>query len=96
MDGEPTVVKLANGFVVINVGGGPTDDKPDIVLEPPRDRSHVSAFMNLRVADIQAVYQEWSAKGGGVPPPAERPRVGDALLSARPGRPPHRGRSADD
>jgi catechol 2,3-dioxygenase-like lactoylglutathione lyase family enzyme len=63
MDGEPTVVKLANGFVVINVGGGPTDDKPGIVLEPPRDHGHVSTFMNLRVADIQAVYQEWSAKG---------------------------------
>jgi uncharacterized glyoxalase superfamily protein PhnB len=63
LDGEPTVVKLANGFVVINVGGGPTDDKPDVVLEPPRARSHARAFMNLRVADIQAVYEEWSAKG---------------------------------
>jgi catechol 2,3-dioxygenase-like lactoylglutathione lyase family enzyme len=63
LDGEPTVVKLANGFVVINLGGGPTDDKPGIILEPPRDRSHASAFMNIRVADIQAVYQEWSAKG---------------------------------
>src|ERR687897_421499 len=23
MDGEPTIVKLANGWVIINVGGGP-------------------------------------------------------------------------
>jgi len=35
LDGEPTIVKLANGWVIINVGGGPTDDKPEVVLEPP-------------------------------------------------------------
>jgi hypothetical protein len=28
LDGEPTIVKLANSWVIINVGGGPTDDKP--------------------------------------------------------------------
>jgi catechol 2,3-dioxygenase-like lactoylglutathione lyase family enzyme len=37
LDGEPTIVKLANGWVIINVGGGPTDDKPEVVLEPPTD-----------------------------------------------------------
>jgi hypothetical protein len=49
--------------VTINVGGGLTDDKPDVVLEPPGDLTRASAFLNLRVADIQAVYQDWSAKG---------------------------------
>jgi catechol 2,3-dioxygenase-like lactoylglutathione lyase family enzyme len=63
MDGEPTIVKLANGWVIINVGGGPTDDKPGVVLEPPRDERRVSAFLNLRVADIQAAYQQWRARG---------------------------------
>ena len=63
LDSEPTIVKLANGWVIINVGGGPTDDKPEVVLEPPSDPSRTSAFLNLRVADIQAVYQEWSSKG---------------------------------
>jgi catechol 2,3-dioxygenase-like lactoylglutathione lyase family enzyme len=63
LDGEPTIVKLANGWVIINVGGGPTDDKPDVALEPPGDPHRASAFLNLRVADIQAVHQEWSAKG---------------------------------
>ena len=32
---ETTFVKLANGWVIINVGGGPTDDKPEVILEPP-------------------------------------------------------------
>ena len=56
LDGEPTIIKLANGWVTINVGGGPTDDKPGVTLEPPTDPSRTSAFLNLRVADIQATY----------------------------------------
>ena len=61
--GEPTIVALANGWVIINVGGGPTDDKPTVTLEPPRELDRVSAFLNIRVADIAAVYEEWSARG---------------------------------
>jgi len=63
MDGEPTIVKLANGWVIINVGGGPTDDKPEVVLETPSDPNRASAFLNIRVADIQAAYQEWRSRG---------------------------------
>jgi catechol 2,3-dioxygenase-like lactoylglutathione lyase family enzyme len=60
---EPTYVALANTFVIINVGGGPTDDKPTVILETPPDPDRVSSFLNLRVADIHAVYAEWSARG---------------------------------
>ena len=63
LQGEPTIVKLANGWVIINVGGGPTDDKPDVILEPPRDPRRTSSFLNLRVADIRACYDEWRRKG---------------------------------
>jgi catechol 2,3-dioxygenase-like lactoylglutathione lyase family enzyme len=62
--GEPTIVALANGWVIINVGGGPTDDKPTVVLEPPQQLDRVSAFLNIRVADIAAVYADWTARGG--------------------------------
>jgi catechol 2,3-dioxygenase-like lactoylglutathione lyase family enzyme len=73
LDGEPTIVKLANGWVIINVGGGPTEDKPGVVLEPPGDPTRVSAFLNLRVADIQAAYRGWSAKGAVfLTPPQDR------------------------
>jgi catechol 2,3-dioxygenase-like lactoylglutathione lyase family enzyme len=61
--GEPTYVALANSWIIINVGGGPTDDKPTVTLEPPPDLDRTSAFLNLRVSDIQAVYAEWSARG---------------------------------
>jgi len=59
LDGEPTIVKLANSWVIINVGGGPTDDKPEVILEAPTDPTRTSTFLNIRVADIQAVYEEW-------------------------------------
>lgn len=36
-DGEPTIIALANSWIVINTGGGPTDDKPTVTLEPPSD-----------------------------------------------------------
>jgi catechol 2,3-dioxygenase-like lactoylglutathione lyase family enzyme len=61
--GEPTYVALANSWIIINVGGGPTDDKPTVVLEPPPDRDRTSSFLNIRVADIEALYAEWSARG---------------------------------
>ena len=59
----PTVVKLANTWLIVNVGGGPTADKPTVTLEPPADPDRVSAFMNIRVADIAATYAEWSERG---------------------------------
>jgi catechol 2,3-dioxygenase-like lactoylglutathione lyase family enzyme len=63
LSGEPTIVALANGWIIINAGGGPTEDKPTVVLETPRDPDRVSSFLNIRVADIEAVYSDWSARG---------------------------------
>ena len=63
LEGEPTIVQLANGWIIINVGGGPTEDKPDVTLEAPSEPNRVSAFLNIRVADIQAVYEEWKGRG---------------------------------
>src|SRR6202023_2181928 len=58
--GDVTYVALANSWIIINVGGGPTDDKPSVTLEAPRDPNRVSSFLNIRVADIAAVYADWS------------------------------------
>ena len=70
--GEPSIVALANSWIIINVGGGPTDDKPTVTLETPRDPDRVSSFLNIRVADMQAVYTEWSARGAEfLTPPKE-------------------------
>jgi len=61
--GGLTYVALANTWIIINVGGGPTDDKPTVTLETPPDPDRVSSFLNVRVRDIQKVYAEWSARG---------------------------------
>src|SRR6202522_309313 len=72
--GEPTNVALGNGWIVINGGGGPTDDKPTVILETPRDPDRVSSFLNIRVKDIEAVYAEWSARGAEfLTPPKQHP-----------------------
>ena len=63
LDGEPTIIALANSWIIINAGGPPTDDKPTVTLEPPRDPDRVSSFLNIRVADIQSRYEQWNARG---------------------------------
>jgi catechol 2,3-dioxygenase-like lactoylglutathione lyase family enzyme len=71
--GEPAIVALANSWIVINVGGGPTDDKPSVTLDVPPDPDRVSSFLNIRVADIRAVYEQWTARGATfLTPPIDR------------------------
>jgi catechol 2,3-dioxygenase-like lactoylglutathione lyase family enzyme len=71
--GEPSFVALANSWIIINVGGGPTDDKPTVTLETPPSPNRVSSFLNIRVADIKAVYSEWSLRGAEfLTPPKEQ------------------------
>ena len=60
---DPVIMKVANSWLILNVGGGPTDDKPEVTLTTPPDRNRTSAFLNVRVADIRQVYKDWSAKG---------------------------------
>ena len=72
--GEPTNIALANSWIVINGGGGPTDDKPAVTLETPRDPDRVSSFLNIRVKDIEAAYDAWSARGAQfLTPPKQHP-----------------------
>ena len=61
--GEPTIIHIANSWLILNVGGGPTDDKPMVTLRTPQNPNEVSSFLNIRVADIQASYDEWRGKG---------------------------------
>ncbi|MGW6117995.1 VOC family protein [Nocardia sp. NPDC055165] len=60
---NPAIVKVANSWIIMNPGGGPTPDKPDITLAPPTAGEVVSSFLNVRVADIAAFYADVTAKG---------------------------------
>ena len=73
LEGELSIVALANSWVTIGAAGAPTADKPNVTLEPPSDPDRVSSFLNIRVADIQAIYEQWSARGAEfLTPPIDR------------------------
>src|SRR5476649_7068 len=61
--GAPGYIQIANMWLIVNVGGGPTPDKPSVTLSVPPDPNKVSSFMNLRVADIRACYEQWRSRG---------------------------------
>ena len=62
-EGAPGYLQLGNTWLILNVGGGPTPDKPTVIISVPPDPDNVSSFINLRVADIQACYELWSSRG---------------------------------
>ena len=92
LEENPCTVRLSNSWIIMNPGGPPTPDKPGITVADYQPGDTTSIFLNLRVADIHACYQEWKAKGARVRDTADRPRSRDPLLHAGPGRIPHRGR----
>src|SRR5579863_434413 len=61
--GAPGYIQIANAWLLVNVGGGPTPDKPSVTLSVLADPDKISSFMNIRVADIQACYKLWKSRG---------------------------------
>jgi catechol 2,3-dioxygenase-like lactoylglutathione lyase family enzyme len=60
---DPTFIQIANTWLILNMGGGPTPDKPTVILETPPDPNRISSFMNVRVANIVACYELWKSRG---------------------------------
>jgi predicted enzyme related to lactoylglutathione lyase len=56
-------IQIANTWLIVNVGGGPTPDKPTVTLSVLADPNHINSFMNIRVADIQECYKLWKSRG---------------------------------
>ena len=61
--GAPGYLQLANTWLIVNVGGGPTPDKPSVTLGVLADANRISSFMNIRVANIHACYELWRSRG---------------------------------
>ena len=73
LEENPCMVKLANSWIIMNPGGPPTPDKPDITVVDYEPGDTTSIFLNLRVADINACYREWSDRGATfLTPPIDR------------------------
>src|SRR5581483_6500589 len=41
--GAPPYIKIANTWLIVNVGGGPTPDKPTVTLRPPPNPDEISS-----------------------------------------------------
>ena len=73
LEENPCIVKLANSWIIMNPGGPPTPDKPDITVANYEPGPKTSIFLNLRVVDIDACYQQWRARGAEfITPPIDR------------------------
>jgi catechol 2,3-dioxygenase-like lactoylglutathione lyase family enzyme len=44
---NPCYIKLANTWIILNSGGGPTPDKPEVLLETPSDLNRVNSFLDV-------------------------------------------------
>jgi hypothetical protein len=45
---NPCYIKLANTWIILNSCGGPTPDKPEVLLETPSDLNRVNSFLAIR------------------------------------------------
>ena len=79
--GAPGYIQIANTWLLVNVGGGPTPDKPSVTLTVP-DPDKFNGFMNIRVADIQGCYELWKSRGAEfITPPI--PKYGETRCYIR-------------
>ena len=62
-EGASGHIQIANTWLQVNVGGGPTPDKPSVTLSVLADRNKINSFLNIRVADIRACYELWKSRG---------------------------------
>jgi catechol 2,3-dioxygenase-like lactoylglutathione lyase family enzyme len=60
---DPVILQFQNSWIVANVGGPPTDDKPAVTLVPPLQMDLASYALNVRVADAQRIYELWRSRG---------------------------------
>jgi lactoylglutathione lyase len=72
-EGTSCVLQFQGSWLLLVTGGGPTEDKPDVLFEPPRDPQRVSHAMIIRVPDCEEAYQILGSRGAVfLTPPYER------------------------
>jgi catechol 2,3-dioxygenase-like lactoylglutathione lyase family enzyme len=64
MERDPCILRFHNSSIILNVGGGPTEDKPSVTMAAPVDADTVSAALNVRVRDAHATFEQWRSRGG--------------------------------
>ena len=73
LERDPVIIKVANTWLTLVTGGGPTDDKPTVTFAPPPDPDTVSTEMILRVPDCRSAYELLRSRGADfLTPPVDR------------------------
>ena len=84
LEENPAIVQIADGWIIMNPGGGPAPDKPDVLLAPPEPGDTVSSYMNVRVADIAGFYAEAGRRARSSSPSPWTARRSCAVTCATP------------
>ena len=71
--GTSAVLRFQGSWILLVTGGGPSEDKPDVVFAPPSDPTRVSHQLTLRVPDCRAAYEVLRSRGAEfLTPPLDR------------------------
>ncbi len=60
--GSSTVLRFNDSWLLLVTGGGPTEDKPELIFEPPSGNA-VSHSFTIRVEDCQVAYEALVGRG---------------------------------
>ena len=83
MERDPVILKVANSWLILNVGGGPTDDKPTVTLTTPPEPDHTSAFLNVPCCRHSKDLQRMDGQRRELSYGAEGPRKGNPCVCPR-------------
>ena len=61
--GTSLVLRFLGNWLLLVIGGGPTEDKPTVTFSPPASPDAVSAAFTIRVPDCRAAYQTLRVRG---------------------------------
>jgi catechol 2,3-dioxygenase-like lactoylglutathione lyase family enzyme len=61
--GSSVVLSFAGAWLLLVTGGGPTDDKPEVTLEPPVDPDRRDSLFTIRVTDCRGIYELLRGRG---------------------------------
>jgi catechol 2,3-dioxygenase-like lactoylglutathione lyase family enzyme len=71
--GESVVLRFLGAWLLLVPAGAPTEDKPGVHMEPPRDPDTVSRAHTIRVPDCRSAYETLRGRGAEfLTPPLDR------------------------
>lgn len=72
LEGPPSLLRFHNSWLVLSAEAGPTNTRPGISARAPNNESAFASALNLRVPNIQDVYERWRDRGAAfLTPPVE-------------------------